>query len=168
VINIAVAITVTTTVSSLPLILAKLQEIEEQPAGGGAAPSAVPEIKAAPPGETAPASLTEAQGRLFVENCSAKTLAVLRAILDGRPHPFRLSALTHDLSVGIGDVGWVWGGLTKRVRNIMRDRNARLIVWRNHLDATGKWVDADGTMADTTVASLRKALSIPSNGLTVA
>jgi len=47
----------------------------------------------------------------------------------------------------MNDLGWVWGGLTKRVRNVIGDRNARLIVWHNYLDAAGKWIDADGVMA---------------------
>ena len=163
------SLTVTTSLSSLSslqLLLAKLQEIEELEGGEQPLPlpaAAAPTTDAATPDEV-PASFTDAQGRLFVMGCSTKTLSVLRTVLDGRPIPFRLSVLAKDLGVEMVAVSWVWGGLTKRVRNILADRNARLIVWHNHLAADGKWVDADGMMAESTVLALRNALSITPSG----
>jgi hypothetical protein len=156
--DVTITVAFRTSVSALPFVFQQLQQM-------AAPPDAPPTTSAPPaapaPGGTAPATLNEAQGRLFVEPCAPKTLSVLRAIVDGRPHPFSLSKLAQDLGVGISDLAWVWGGLTKRVHNVLADPNARLITWQSHpKDATGKWVDSDGTMAETTIASLRKALNI--------
>lgn len=161
------SLTITTSLSSLPLLMAKLRELDEELGGHQKPPPSTvvtPAATGAPPVARAvldeqPASLTDGQGRLLVEGCSPKTLTVLRKILDGRNIPFRFSTLAQDL--GGNDVfDWVWGGLTRRTRNILADPNARLIVWRNHPYVDGKWVDADGIMAEATVAALRRALGI--------
>lgn len=107
-----------------------------------------------------PADLSLAQAPRYLEGCSDKTKRVLRAIVvEGRE--FRLSALAQSLNLSFDALGGVWGGLTKRTRTILGDKNARLIIWRkNFYDAQDTWQDAAGEMSEETYRSLRKALEV--------
>lgn len=165
-----VSLTITTSLSTLPLLAAKLKEVEDLenlgeqyqslPAIAPATASVGTPATVAAPSDETPASLTDAQARLFLQNCSAKTLSVLRVIVDGREFPVRLSAIAEALGFSIDALGWVWGGLTKRTRNVLGDPKVRLIVWRSLPPVDGKWEDSEGMMAETTVAALRNALGI--------
>jgi len=147
--------------AALQAVMAKVRELDELVHPGGLSeqspPPVVPSPTSSPASNELPADLTESQARLLVEGCSGKTLAVLRALLDGRDIPFKLTSLTIEMGF---DLGWIWGGLTKRTRNILKDPSARLIVWHNHYDNLGKWIDADGALAGVTAEALRKALGI--------
>lgn len=147
--------------TDLEAVLAKIRELDDLVHPGGLSEllplAALPSATSLPASNDLPAELTEGQARLLVEGCSGKTLTVLRTLLDGRDIPFNLASFMRETDIGLG---WVWGGLTKRTRNILKNPNARLIVWHNHYDDLGKWVDADGDLAVATVEALRKALGI--------
>ena len=147
--------------AALQAVMTKVRELNELAHLGGTSeppsPPAEPSPTSSPASNELPVELTEGQARLLVEGCSGKTLAVLRALLDGRDIPFKLASLTSETGF---ELGWVWGGLTKRTRNILKDPGVRLIIWHNHFDNLGKWVDADGALAGATVDALRKALGI--------
>lgn len=110
------------------------------------------------------ADLSVAQATAFLEGCSDKTKKVIRAIVASGTGKFRLNALAQTLNVGLGDLGGVWGGLTKRTRTILGDKKANLIAWRNFYDLEdNKWLDAAGTLSEVTYASFRQALGVQPN-----
>ena len=109
-----------------------------------------------------PADLSEAQAAVFLEGCSEKTIQVLRGIIAAGSCEFRLSALAQILNLTIDQLGNVWGGLTKRTRTILGDRNAKrkLVAFDNHYDEQRNWKDATGRLSEQTFESLRRALGI--------
>lgn len=102
-------------------------------------------------GRTGPVDLTVKDAERFLENCSPKTISVLKQIVarDGR---FLLPDIAAALRVGQGALGGVWGGLTKRTRTITKEPDASLIDWKW---TGGKW---QGRLSPGTTVALEKAL----------
>ncbi len=110
-------------------------------------------------GEESAADLSTAQATAFLEGCSDKTKRVIRAMVRNGGE-FRLKALAASLNLEVGEMGGVWGGLTKRTRTILRDKKANFIKWKLFYDADDRWEDSEGKMSETTYESFRKALGI--------
>lgn len=98
-------------------------------------------------------SLSVAQARAYLNNCSDATIEILQAIVD---HDGDL--LMSDISKLTGksnmQLRGALGGLTKRTRTICGDPEATLIEWSKTSD--GDW---HGRVSATTVSSFRVALS---------
>lgn len=137
---------------------AVLSRLQAPPAG--AAPSG--ETKNVPLETERPADLSEAQAAIFLERCSEKTIQVLRGIIAAGSREFRLKAFAQALDLTLDQLGNVWGGLTKRTRTVLGDRNAKLVVFQNHYDEKHNWTDATGRLSEQTFESLRRALGIKS------
>ena len=98
------------------------------------------------------AKLDVREAKLFLNNCSEKTTAILQEIVihDGDC----LASGIHKLfGTKDGELRGAWSGLTKRVRTIKNDADAILLGWFKQGD------DWRCIMAAQTVVSMRIALS---------
>ena len=98
-------------------------------------------------------SLSVAQARAYLNNCSDATIVILQAIVDLEGDLFMsdISKLTGKSSMQLRGA---LGGITKRTRTICGDPKASLIEWTK--TSTGDW---HGRVSPTTVCSFRVALS---------
>lgn len=97
------------------------------------------------------ARLSVADAKLFLNNCSDKTTAILQEIVN-HDGSFKASDIASFLETDTAHLRGAWAGLTKRVRTITKDNNASLINWFKEGD------DWRGIVAAQTVASMRVAL----------
>lgn len=98
------------------------------------------------------AILDMADAKHFLNNCSDKTISVLQFIIDngGRVMLSDVSELTGNTA---DQLRGTWAGLTKRIRTVTGDPDARLLNWFRQGD---DWV---GIMAQKTTEAMRAALS---------
>lgn len=98
-------------------------------------------------------SLTVAQARAYLNNCSDATIEILQAIVDRDGDLFMsdISKLTGKSNMQLRGA---LGGITKRTRTICGDPEASLIEWTK--TKSGDW---HGRVSSTTVASFRVALA---------
>lgn len=98
------------------------------------------------------AALTEAQAHEFLNNCSERTIKVIRLILaaDG---PFMMSDVASAMRSNNSQLRAAWAGLTKRTRTVTGVADAKLIAWRK----IGN--DWQGSLEARTIESLRAALN---------
>lgn len=115
----------------------------------GANPASPP--AACPSPSVGPADLNVAAVDLFLQNCSPKSIAVLKQIV-ARKGSFLLNDIASAMRVRQGGLGGVWGGLTKRTRTVTGDDDARFVEWKW---VGGKW---HGRVSPVTTASLETAL----------
>lgn len=99
------------------------------------------------------AKLEVADAKAFLNNCSDKTIAILREIV-GRDGYFLSSEIATSMGTSTGELRGAWSGLTKRVRTITKDADAQLLGWFKQGDS-----DWQGVMAAKTLASMRIALN---------
>lgn len=123
---------------------------------GSASPAAIsspppPAASAATTVRAGPADLTVEEAERFLENCSSKTISVLKQLVARDGH-FLLPDIAAALRVGQGTLGGVWGGITKRTRTIKKEPHAILIDWKW---TGGRW---QGRLAPGTTAALEVAL----------
>jgi len=105
------------------------------------------------------ANLSFVQVNKFLEGCSEKTKNVLKIIVKNKNGNFLLSEIAKALNMTIDDLSGVWGGLTKRTRTILGEKNFKLVTWQN-IYQNNKWSDAKGEMSATTYTSFRMALGL--------
>lgn len=90
--------------------------------------------------------------KLFLNDCSTKTRQILQAIVD-RDGDFMSSDITALIGREMVDLRGAWAGLTKRVRTVTKNPEAKLLNWFKQGD------DWHGIMAAQTIASMRIALA---------
>lgn len=97
------------------------------------------------------ALLDETDAKLFLNNCSEKTRGILELIVenDGR---FLLSQICYHTENTPDQLRGAWSGLTKRLRNVTKDKDATLLGWFR------KGEDWRGVMTKKTTDSMRIAL----------
>jgi hypothetical protein len=103
------------------------------------------------PASSGPADLDLAAAEMFLQNCSPKSIAVLKQIV-ARKGTFLLNDIASAMRVRQGGLGGVWGGLTKRTRTVTGDDDAKFVDWKW---VGGKW---HGRVSPVTAASLATAL----------
>lgn len=98
-------------------------------------------------------SLSVAQARAYLNNCSDATIEILRAIVEREGDLFMsdISKLTGKSNMQLRGA---LGGITKRTRTICGDPEASLIEWTK--TGGGDW---HGRVSPTTVCSFRVALA---------
>ncbi|MBZ9727194.1 hypothetical protein LB554_24935 [Mesorhizobium sp. CO1-1-11] len=99
------------------------------------------------------ARLDVPEAKLFLNNCSEKSTSILQEIVN-RNGDFMASEIANLVGTSIGELRGAWSGLTKRVRTISKNPEAKLLNWFKHGDS-----DWRGIMAAQTVASMRVALN---------
>lgn len=104
------------------------------------------------PDEGGLAELSVTEAKLFLNNCSDKTIKVLRFILT-KGGAFTASELYRHLKVN--DLRGVWTGLTRRLRGVTKNPDALLLNWF-YRPTEDDW---RAVMATRTVASFRIALA---------
>lgn len=102
--------------------------------------------------ETGIALLSVQDAKLFLNNCSPKTRQILQAIVD-HDGDFMGSDITALIGCEMADLRGAWAGLTKRLRTVTKDPEAKLLNWFKRGE------DWHGIMAAQTVASMRIALA---------
>lgn len=129
-----------------------LQAVLQHPEGD----SATPALESSSGADTTnqPAVLSYGQASKFVEGCSPKSKATVRAIVSSPSREFLLSDIDRVVAPEFGALDRVWGGLTNRVRTVTGNREAYLIWWVQVGD------DWKGMLAEPTYLSLRRALEI--------
>ena len=97
-------------------------------------------------------ALTEAQAQQFLNNCSERTIKLLRIITAG-DGTFFISDAASAMRSSNRELRAAWAGLTKRTRTVTGDKDATLIVWAK----VGKdeW---RGTIEPRTFRALKAAL----------
>lgn len=101
-----------------------------------------------------PYDISAQQMARLVEGCSDKTRSVLRAIAEHGRH-FRWREIADHLAVEAGSLRSAWGGITKRTRTVVGDKNADF-VWWTPLDQG----DFAGEISQVTFNSLRKVFAV--------
>lgn len=102
--------------------------------------------------ETGVAALNVQEAKLFLNNCSAKSRHILQAIVD-RNGDLMGSDITALVGGDLANLRGAWAGLTKRLRTVTKDPEAKLLNWFKQGD------DWHVIMAAQTVASMRLALA---------
>ena len=97
--------------------------------------------------------LTEVQAQRFLNNCSERTIKLLRIITAG-DGTFLISDAASATRSSNRELRAAWAGLTKRTRTVTGDKEATLISWAK----VGKdeW---RGTLEPRTFSALKAALS---------
>lgn len=98
------------------------------------------------------AKLSVAEAKTFLNNCSEKTTFILSQIVD-RDGDFMMSDIARVLHCSSSELRGAWAGITKRVRTITGDPQAKLISWFKR----GK--DWHGVVPAETIESMRIALA---------
>lgn len=103
-------------------------------------------------GEKGLAKLDVTEAKIFLNNCSEKTILIIQEIVnrDGR---FSASSIATFFGSTTGELRGAWSGLTKRVRTVTKNPKAQLLNWFKQGDD-----DWSAIMAAQTVASMRVAL----------
>ena len=115
-----------------------------------------PEAHFADDEEGGPSDLSVAQTRKFLERCSEKTTSVLRFIASAPEEGFaQTDLLAAQDETDPTSLRAVWGGLTRRIRSVLGDPDAYLLLWKEEDD--GSWRAA---LSPMTHRSLRKALGM--------
>lgn len=99
------------------------------------------------------ASLSVAQARAYLNNCSEATIEILQAIVD-RDGGLLMSDISRLTGKSNMQLRGALGGITKRTRTICGDPEASLIEWSK--TSSGDWI---GRVTTTTAASFRVALA---------
>lgn len=137
---------------------AKLQEwLEGKTVNNPKPPSSLEEPETAPDGnndEHSSSDLSIAQARKFLEGCSDKTKAVLRAVFAKNEREFMLKELLDEMQAT--SLAGVWAGVTKRTRTVLGDKDAGIFSWEWD-DERDDWI---GSTSPMTFQSMRKALGI--------
>jgi len=104
-------------------------------------------------GDAAATVLTETQAQRFLNNCSERTIKLLRIITAG-DGSFLISDAASAMRSSNRELRAAWAGLTKRTRTVTGDKQATLISWAK----VGKdeW---RGTLEPRTFSALKAALS---------
>lgn len=135
---------------SVPL-RAKLQEwIEDKKSNSLKPPSSLEESD----NDDSPSDLSLAQAKKFLQGCSDKTKAVLRAVFARSECEFMLEELLGEMQTT--SLAGVWAGVTKRTRTVLGDKDAGIFSWEWD-DERADWV---GSTSSMTFQSMRKALGI--------
>ena len=98
-------------------------------------------------------SLSVAQARAYLNNCSDATIEILQEIVD-RDGDLLMSDISKLTGKSSMQLRGALGGITKRTRTICGDAQASLIEWTK--TSSGDW---HGRASPTTVASFRVALA---------
>lgn len=98
-------------------------------------------------------SLSEAQARVYLNNCSEATIEILHAFVD-RDGALFMSDISRLTGKSNMQLRGALGGITKRTRTICGDPEAWLIEWTK--TSSGDWL---GRISPTTAASFRVALA---------
>lgn len=104
-------------------------------------------------GGAAATSLSLAQARAYLNNCSEATIEILQAIVD-RDGGLLMSDISRLTGKSNMQLRGALGGITKRTRTICGDPEASLIEWSK--TSTGDWL---GRISPITAASFRVALA---------
>jgi len=107
-------------------------------------------------GEEGPVELSVAQTKKLLAGCGDKTRTALEVIARNPSNCFLLSQIADELSCEHNELRGVWGGITRRVRNVLDDPEADFIWWSPTDD------DYEGQVAEITHRSLKKAFNTAS------
>ena len=106
-----------------------------------------------------PAELTGGLVRKLTEKLSEKTLTTLRIIAESDHGKFHMKDVINAIpdAETYRDVIGVWSALTRRVRKVVGDQDAYLILWlgEGQYDNEGNYVDHEGEVAPITHQALR-------------
>ncbi len=84
--------------------------------------------------------------------------SVIRAIVEHHQEHFSCDKIREDLKMTNDDIGWVWGGLTRRGRTLFGP-GAAVFRWKR-MHRGGKWVDTAGSVSRKSLDAVRQALRL--------
>lgn len=106
--------------------------------------------------EEGPVDLSPAQARRLANGLGNRARTCLRAVAEQHGR-FLMSQIRDALGdEDYGRLSWVWGAITKRVRNVLGDSEAEFFWWGDGIySPDGEWLDHQGWVSPTTCRSLR-------------
>jgi len=105
--------------------------------------------------------LSPAQFKQFIDGCSDKSKAALKAMVEGPTSTFKVASVAKAAGCAPTELTGVWSGLTKRVRTVTGDRKAYLWRWGTaEVDSNDRYIDQDGAVSETTYRSGRRVFGL--------